>query len=136
MVDGTGGLYASPMRNEGTALEASIEEALRVGEASGARVQISHLKVDSPSRWGASEKALALIDGARTRGLEVAADQYAYTAASSSLGIRFPARALEGGKQRIRQRQRSGHDLTRRRASSWRGAQPRLRSASVWPIEH
>ena len=100
----TGGVYASHMRNEGTALETAVEETLRVGFASGARVQISHLKVDSPSKWGASEKALAMIDAARTRGMQVMADQYAYTAASSSLGIRFPAWALEGGQDAIAQR--------------------------------
>jgi N-acyl-D-amino-acid deacylase len=99
-----GGLYASHMRNEGTALEESVQEAIRIGEASGARVQISHLKVDSPSRWGASEKALAMIDAARKRGVDVEADQYAYTAASSSLGIRFPSWALEGGQQKIKER--------------------------------
>lgn len=99
-----GGVYASHMRNEGTALEAAVEETIRVGEAAGARIQISHLKVDSPSRWGASEKALAIIDAARARGVEVRADQYAYTAASSTLGIRFPAWALEGGHTRIVER--------------------------------
>ena len=96
-----GGVYATHMRNEGTALEAAIEESLRVGLTTGVRVQISHLKVDSPSRWGASEKALALIDAARARGVQVAADQYAYTAASSTLSIRFPGWALEGGPAAI-----------------------------------
>ena len=89
------------MRNEGTALEAAVEESIRVGSTTGARVQISHLKVDSPSRWGASAKALAMIDAARTRGVDVMADQYAYTAASSTLGIRFPSWALEGGQPAI-----------------------------------
>jgi N-acyl-D-amino-acid deacylase len=93
-----GGVYATHMRNEGTALEAAIEESLRVGSTTGARVQISHLKVDSPSHWGASERALALIDAANAKGVRVMADQYAYTAASSSLAIRFPAWALEGGR--------------------------------------
>jgi N-acyl-D-amino-acid deacylase len=99
-----GGVYASHMRNEGTALEAAIEETLRVGEATGARVQVSHLKVDSPSRWGASAKALQMIDAARARGVVVIADQYAYTAASSSLSIRFPGWSLEGGQQKIAER--------------------------------
>jgi N-acyl-D-amino-acid deacylase len=96
-----GGVYASHMRNEGTALEAAIEETIRVGTEGGCRIQISHLKVDSPSRWGASARALALIDAARARGTQVQADQYAYTAASSSLGIRFPSWALEGGQPAI-----------------------------------
>jgi N-acyl-D-amino-acid deacylase len=99
-----GGVYASHMRNEGTALEAAVAETIQVGAATGARVQISHLKVDSPSRWGASAKALDLIDAARARGLVIEADQYAYTAASSALGIRFPAWALEGGQQKVAER--------------------------------
>jgi N-acyl-D-amino-acid deacylase len=99
-----GGIYASHMRNEGTELEEAIQETIRVGEAGGCRIQISHLKVDSPSHWGASQKALALIDAARRRGVAIAADQYAYTAASSSLSIRFPSWALEGGRERIAER--------------------------------
>ncbi len=99
-----GGLYASHMRNEGTEIEAAVAETIQVGAATGARVQISHLKVDSPIRWGASAKALALIDAARARGIMVQADQYAYTAASSSLGIRFPAWALEGGQEKLAER--------------------------------
>jgi N-acyl-D-amino-acid deacylase len=99
-----GGIYASHMRNEGTALEQSIAETIRIGEATGARIQISHLKVDSPNRWGASEKALAMIDAARQRGIDVRADQYAYTAASSGLGIRFPSWVLEGGQSKTAER--------------------------------
>jgi len=101
---GSGGVYASHMRNEGTQLEDSVRETIRIGEASGCRVQISHLKVDSPNRWGDSSKALALIDTARARGTSVEADQYAYTAASSTLGIRFPAWVLEGDQEKIASR--------------------------------
>jgi N-acyl-D-amino-acid deacylase len=96
-----GGLYASHMRNEGTELLDAVAEALAVGEAAACPVQISHLKVDAPSRWGISAKALAMIDEARARGRQVAADQYVYDAASSSLGIRFPSWALEGGQAAI-----------------------------------
>ena len=92
------------MRNEGTALEDAVTETIRIGAVTGARVQISHLKVDSPSKWGASAKALDLIDAARARGVVVEADQYAYTAASSTLGIRFPAWALEGGPEKVVER--------------------------------
>ncbi|HSC29808.1 MAG TPA: D-aminoacylase [Vicinamibacterales bacterium] len=103
-----GGLYASHMRNEGTALEESVRETIRIGEAAGCRVQISHLKVDSPNRWGASVQALDIIDSARARGTQVQADQYAYTAASSTLGIRFPSWALEGGQEKIAERLKDG----------------------------
>ena len=70
----------------------------------GIAVQMSHLKVDAPSRWGASAKALAMIDAARASGLQVLADQYLYDAASSNLGIRFPSWALEGGQATINTR--------------------------------
>ncbi len=100
----SGGVYASHMRNEGTELEAAVAETLAIGEAAGTAVQVSHLKVDAPSRWGASEKALAMIDAARARGMRVMADQYLYDAASSNLGIRFPSWALEGGQPEIDKR--------------------------------
>ena len=99
-----GGIYASHLRNEGTAIEQAVEEAIRVGESARCPVQISHIKIDSPSRWGRSRRVLAMIDAARARGVTVQADQYAYTAASSSLSIRFPAWALEGGQQEIGRR--------------------------------
>jgi N-acyl-D-amino-acid deacylase len=99
-----GGIYTSHMRNEGTKLEDAVAETIHVGRMTEGRVQISHLKVDSPKNWGASEKALALIDAARARGIDVRADQYAYTAASSTLGIRFPSWALEGGRAQVASR--------------------------------
>ena len=113
-----GGVYASHMRNEGTELEDAVAETIRVGDLTGARVQISHLKVDSPSRWGISAKALEMIDAARRKGVDVEADQYAYTAASSTLGIRFPSWALEGGQPRIVERR------GRRSSARWRRCSP------------
>lgn len=99
-----GGLYATHMRNEGTALEDAIRESINIAELTNSRLEISHLKVDSPKRWGASGIALNLIDAARRRGVNVQADQYAYTAGSSSLSIRFPSWALEGGRAEVAKR--------------------------------
>ena len=108
-----GGLYASHMRNEGTELEEAVEETIRIGELAMCRVQISHLKVDSPSRWGASAKALALIDAARARGIDVQADQYAYTAASSTLGHPFSVVGTRRRAARHRQPAQRSCDLGR-----------------------
>lgn len=99
-----GGLYASHMRNEGTEIEKSVAETIAVGESAGCRVEISHLKIDSPRNWGMSGKALAMIEAARARGVDVEADQYAYTAAASSLSIRFPDWVLDGGQEEVRKR--------------------------------
>ena len=60
-----GGLYASHMRDEGPTVDEAIAEAIGIGEAAGCPVQISHLKIDSPSVWGRAAHLLALIDRAR-----------------------------------------------------------------------
>jgi len=99
-----GGLYASHMRNEGTRVAEAVEETIAVGEAAGCPVQISHLKIDSPNRWGTGGALLDLIAAARRRGVDVRADQYAYTAGASSLSIRFPDWVLEGGRAKITER--------------------------------
>lgn len=95
------GIYASHMRNEGTALFEAIAETINVGVQLRMPVQMSHLKIDSPKHWGAAGKALAMIDEARRKGVDVRADQYAYTAGSSSLSIRFPSWALEGTNSEV-----------------------------------
>jgi N-acyl-D-amino-acid deacylase len=99
-----GGIYATHMRNEGTSIEASVTESIRLARRVDMPLEISHLKIDSPSRWGSAPDVLKLIDDARTLGLKVQADQYAYTAGASSLSIRFPDWVLEGGATRIQAR--------------------------------
>jgi N-acyl-D-amino-acid deacylase len=96
-----GGIYASHMRNEGTRVAEAVAETIAVGEAARCPVQISHLKIDSPNRWGTSGALLETLAAARRRGVNVRADQYAYTAGSSGLSIRFPGWALEGGREKI-----------------------------------
>jgi N-acyl-D-aspartate/D-glutamate deacylase len=84
-VAGTGALYASHMRNEGNYLLESVRETIRIGEEGGVPVQISHHKASSRSAWGLVNDSLAIIDRARARGVDVTADQYPYTAGSTSL---------------------------------------------------
>jgi N-acyl-D-amino-acid deacylase len=98
------GLYATHMRNEGTELEKAVAESINIAESAKLPLEISHLKVDAPSRWGSSAKALEMMDAARARGVRVNADQYVYDAASSNLGIRFPSWVLEGGQDKINER--------------------------------
>jgi N-acyl-D-amino-acid deacylase len=98
------GIYASHIRNEeNTAMEA-ITEAIDIGKAAMIPVQISHFKVASPSNWGRSPEALALIEKARAEGYDVTIDQYPYTAASTNLGIRLPDWAIAGGADSTKKR--------------------------------
>jgi len=80
-----GGLYATHMRNEAGSLLEAVHEAIRVGEEAGVPVQISHHKASGRNNWGRVRDSLRLIDEARARGLDVTADQYPYTAGSTSL---------------------------------------------------
>src|SRR5215475_4303616 len=93
-----GGVYTSHMRDEGIHELEAITEALNVGKEAGLPVEISHLKIDRRSVWGASDQSLALIEKYRREGVEVVADQYPYDRAATNLGIRLPAWALADGK--------------------------------------
>lgn len=93
-----GGVYTSHMRDEGIHEIDAINEAVNVGKEAGMPVEISHLKIDRRSVWGASDKSLELIERYRREGVDVVADQYPYDRASTNLGIRLPSWALADGK--------------------------------------
>jgi N-acyl-D-aspartate/D-glutamate deacylase len=80
-----GGFYASHMRDEGPGVLASIEEVLTIGREAKLPVHISHLKAFGPKTWGKSADEIALITRARRAGLNVTADQYPYSASSTSI---------------------------------------------------
>jgi N-acyl-D-aspartate/D-glutamate deacylase len=80
-----GGLYATHMRDEGAGLLDSVREAIAIGERAGVPIQISHHKAAGRENWGKVRDSLGLIDAARARGVDVSADQYPYTAASTVL---------------------------------------------------
>jgi N-acyl-D-amino-acid deacylase len=80
-----GGIYATHMRNESDRLLEAVTEAVAIGHAGGVPVQISHHKASGRGVWGLVGASLALIDDARARGTDVTADQYPYTAGSTSL---------------------------------------------------
>ncbi|HLJ97576.1 MAG TPA: D-aminoacylase [Gemmataceae bacterium] len=80
-----GGFYASHIRNEGTGVLAAIEEALTIGREAKLPVHISHLKASGRKVWGKAADEITLIERARAKGQRVTADQYPYTASSTSL---------------------------------------------------
>lgn len=94
---GAGLLYSTHLRNEGTRLAEAVEEALTISRRSGIRLEISHLKAAGKPAWGTVGQALELIEDARRAGLDVGADQYPYTASSTTLTASLPAWAMDGG---------------------------------------
>jgi len=75
-----------------------------VGQATGKRVQISHLKVAGRFNWGRMQEALDLIDAARARGVDVHQDIYPYTAGSTMLTACLPPWFQEGGNEGVLRR--------------------------------
>jgi N-acyl-D-aspartate/D-glutamate deacylase len=100
-----GGVYASHIRGEGKELLESVAEAIEIGEKAGLPVEIFHLKAAYQPGWGTlMTKAGALIDSARARGVDVAADLYPYTAGGTGLDATIPSWAHEGGRDSLRAR--------------------------------
>jgi len=94
------GMYASHIRNESAGLLDAIDEAISIGQQSGCRVHISHIKASGKASWGNSGRAVALIENARKKGMEVTADQYPYIASSTSLRATLvPSRYREGSNK-------------------------------------
>ncbi|HET9529714.1 MAG TPA: D-aminoacylase [Blastocatellia bacterium] len=99
-----GGVYSTHMRDEGNGVTDSIKEALTIGEQAKLPVNISHFKISSKKRWGDTRLTCKMVADARARGQQVTVDQYVYTASSTSLNILLPSWALEGGREKAKER--------------------------------
>jgi N-acyl-D-aspartate/D-glutamate deacylase len=75
-----------------------VRETIRIGVEAGVPVQISHHKASGKENWGLVRESLKLIEQAQADGVDVTADQYPYTAGSTSLAAVIQNSALgEGG---------------------------------------
>jgi N-acyl-D-amino-acid deacylase len=92
-----GGGYASHIRSEGARLVQAVNEAITIGERAGSWVHIHHLKASGKANWGKMPAAVAAIDAARARGVDVTADQYPYRASGTGLDAIIPSWAHAGG---------------------------------------
>ena len=100
-----GGIYASHVRGEGKELVHSVEEAIQIGEKGGLPVEIFHLKAAYEPGWGTlMHQAGEKIEQARSRGVDVAADIYLYTAGGTGLEAVIPSWAFEGGSAKLLER--------------------------------
>ncbi|HKR33389.1 MAG TPA: amidohydrolase family protein [Steroidobacteraceae bacterium] len=101
------GIYASHMRDESAALLSAIGESIAIGEQAGIQVEIFHFKGAYQPGWGQLvPQAIALIDGARARGVNIGADMYLYAAGGTGLDITVPnwvwERGMEQGLKQLR----------------------------------
>ncbi len=93
-----GGIYITHMRSEGNAWLEAIAEAIRIGKDGGVPVEIYHLKAGGTRNWPKTALAIARIDSARLRGVDVQANMYTYTAGSTGLSACIPPWASADGR--------------------------------------
>ena len=93
----TAASISTHIRNEGTGVFDAVKEAIAVGERAGVPVDIIHLKIADQQYWGRMNEIVALIEAARSRGVNVQANVYPYTRGNNNLASIIPPWAHEGG---------------------------------------
>ncbi len=99
-----GGIYTTHMRDEGSSVFQSLQEAITIGKQSGVPVQISHIKVAESFQSKKSMRMLELLEKTRNEGLDITADVYPYTAGNSALAAILQPWVLEGGIEKFIER--------------------------------
>jgi N-acyl-D-amino-acid deacylase len=94
-------LYASHIRGESHTLFPAIEEAIRTGETSGCKIEISHLKLGGQFNWGKTDQLFALLENALARGVRLSWDQYPYRAWGTGLVDYIPGWVQQEGHQKL-----------------------------------
>ena len=99
-----GGIYATHMRSEGSAITAAIDEAIRIGREANIPVEIWHLKAAGKPQWGQMPAIIAQIEKARAAGIDISANTYAYPAWFNTFSAFIPPWAHDGGDAKLVER--------------------------------
>ena len=99
-----GGIYATHMRSEQDAIDAALDETIRIGREARIPVEIWHLKAGGVANYGRMAEIVGRIERARAAGVDIAADTYAYPAWNNDLSAFIPPWAHDGGVPRLIER--------------------------------
>lgn len=115
-----GGVYVTHVRYDlGDGAFDPFREAIAIGRRSGCPVHLSHYATNLATR-GQPERLLALVDEARTAGVEVTFDSYPWPAGSSVLHTVVPLWAHDGGPDELLACLRNRKERERMRGQSTR----------------
>ena len=98
------GVYVTHIRGAGKTLVEAIEEAIKIGEESGVRVQCVHHKAYGKNYSYKIPITLNLIEEARVRGVDVSIDVYPYIRDSGNFTGWLPSWAHAGGSDELLKR--------------------------------
>ena len=102
-----GGMYASHIRGEGSEVVQSVRELIEIAERAGMPGEVFHLKAAYRPGWGVlMDSVRQVVEAARARSVDVAADLYVYTAGGTGLEATVPSWAQEGGNDSLKARLR------------------------------
>ncbi|MFA6112328.1 MAG: amidohydrolase family protein, partial [Candidatus Latescibacterota bacterium] len=111
-----GRLYCSHTRGETAAGPTGMREAFEIGRRAGVPVQLAHMAVNDPRRWGTAGAVMEELDAAARAGLDVTCDVYPYAASSSGFSQCLPGWAQSGGRRETVDRLRDPGTRARIRA--------------------
>jgi N-acyl-D-amino-acid deacylase len=99
-----GGTYISHIRSEGNQLIPAVSEIITIANAAHIPVEICHLKAAGKDNWNKMDKVIKMVEEARSKGIDITADMYTYTAAATGLTSCFPPTLQDGGFGKLRER--------------------------------
>jgi dihydroorotase/N-acyl-D-amino-acid deacylase len=101
-----GKFYATHQRSYASTLLEATREQISLAEKTDCRLQISHLQAAGRANWGLQQQALAEIEAAQARGVDVEFDIYPYQCGSTVLTQCLPQWTLDGGNAALLKRLR------------------------------
>jgi N-acyl-D-aspartate/D-glutamate deacylase len=99
-----GGNYTSHTGSEGYEQKQELDFAIRVAEEAKLPVHFFHFKIRGVPLWGTIDRYIAQIEAARSRGLDITANQYPYTAMFHGWSAFFPLWIRDGGPAKFAER--------------------------------
>ncbi len=118
--------FVAHIRSERGDIWNALDEFVNIGATAGVPVHLSHFKLGGPLQHGKSDRALALVETARERGVDFSADQYPYTASNTLLSYVLPPWVhAEGPEQTVeylrdeQARERIRADIEQDRIEGW-----------------
>jgi N-acyl-D-amino-acid deacylase len=94
-------------------LVSSMNELIGAAEATGVRLQLSHLSPTGKDAQGLADLMLSVVDQAIDRGVDVALDRYPYEHGMSRLELIFPKWVVSDSPQKMLERLSDPVDLAR-----------------------
>ncbi len=118
----TGRPFVAHIRNERRHVWRALDEFVDVGASEGVPLHLSHFKLPGELLHGEGERARAVVETARERGVDLTADQYPYRAGSTMLSNLLPPWVHAGGPEATMARLRDpeARERLRRDIHEWR----------------